>query len=319
MAPPRVVKTDGGRMVLTEEERDVLAGVPASLEEIDAGTEEALIEHAAGASALLVVKEPITARVLDHLTECRVVTRFGVGLDTVDVAAATERGIRVTNVPDANFKEVSAHALAVILSLVRRIPQFDAAARRGDWNLAVSGEIRRLEDLVLGVIGVGRIGGSVATGARALGFTVLGFDPHLPDETIRERGAKPVRLDELVSASDIVTLHVPLTEETRGILSRERLAQMRHGAILVNASRGGLVDEDALVAALLDGRLGGAALDAYEHEPLPLDSALLSAPNAILTPHVAHYSVASRRELAWKAIADVASVLRGETPRYPVN
>jgi D-3-phosphoglycerate dehydrogenase len=306
-------------MPLTDDERDVLAQIPASLEEIDASTEEALIEHAAGASALLVVKEPITARVLDHLADCKVVTRFGVGLDTVDVAAATERGIRVTNVPDANFKEVSAHALAVILSLVRRIPQFDAAARRGDWNLAVGAEIRRLEELVLGVIGIGRIGGRVASGARALGFTVLGFDPHLPDEMIRARGADPVPLDELVSASDIVTLHVPLTDETRGIVSRERLAQMRHGAILANTSRGGLVDEDALVEALVAGRLAGAALDAFEQEPLPLDSPLLSAPNAILTPHVAHYSIASRREVASKAIADVARVLRGEAPRYPVN
>ena len=195
----------------------MLAAASLSFEEIDGSTENALIEQAADAAALLVTKEPITARVLDHLEACRVVTRFGVGLDTVDVPAATERGIQVTNVPDANFKEVAAHALAMILALQRRLPQFDAATRRGDWNLAVGGEMRRLDELVLGIVGVGRIGGALAPPARALGFTVLGFDPHLDDATVRERGAEPVLFDHLLSSSDVISLHVPLSEETRGL------------------------------------------------------------------------------------------------------
>jgi phosphoglycerate dehydrogenase-like enzyme len=317
--PDRVVKTDGGRVVLTGEEQEMLARVPLSLEEIDGSTEQALIDGAAGAAALLVVKEPISARVLDHLSACKVVTRFGVGLDTVDVAAATERGVKVTYVPDANFKEVAAHALAMILALVRRLPQFDDATRRGDWNLAVGSGMRRLDDLVLGIVGVGRIGGCVAVGARALGFTVLGSDPNLSDAMVRERGAEPASLDELIAASDVVSLHVPLSEATRDLISRQRIAQMRPGAIIVNTARGGILDEDALVEALAGGALAGAGIDAYEREPLALDSPLLSAPNVILTPHVAHYSLQSHREIVQKALTDVIRVLRGEPPRYPVN
>ena len=317
--PPKVVKTDGGRVALSDDDRAMLAAVGLELAEIDGSTERALIEQAAGAAALLVVKEPITAQVLDHLAGCRVVARFGVGLDTVDVQAATQRGITVTNVPDANFKEVAAHALAMILALVRRLPALDEATRRGDWNIAAARGVRRRDELVLGIIGVGRIGGRVASSAGALGFTVTGFDPHLPESTVRERGAQPVSLDDLITSSDVISLHLPLSDDTRGLIDRARIEQMRRGAILVNTARSGLLDEDALVEALAGGMLAGAALDAYEHEPLALDSPLLSAPNLILTPHIAHYSNASHREIVEKALADVVRVLRGEPPRYPVN
>jgi phosphoglycerate dehydrogenase-like enzyme len=316
----RVVKTDGGFLALTEEDRDVLREVGGELEELDCATEDALIEQCADAAALLVLREPITARVLDALPRCKVVARFGVGLDTVDVHAASTRGIRVTYVPDANSSEVAAHALAMILSLVRRLPQLDRAARRGDWNVPEVGRgMRRLDRLSLGVVGLGRTGGRVATAAAALGFRVLGFDPLLGDDAIRDLSAEPCPLGALIAASDVLSVHVPLVPETVDLIDRQAIATMRPGAIVVNVARGGIVDEDALVEALADGRLSGAGLDSYVREPLPLDSPLLRADNLILSPHAAHYSHDSYRETIRKAVTDVARVLAGDEPLYPVN
>jgi D-3-phosphoglycerate dehydrogenase / 2-oxoglutarate reductase len=316
----RVVKTDGGFLPLTDEDRALIVEIGAQLDEADCGTEEALIENCADADALLVLREPITAHVLDHLPSCKVVTRFGVGLDTVDVPAATERGIRVTNVPDANSGEVASHALAMILSLVRRLPHFDRAARRGDWNVPEIGRgMRRLDQLTVGVVGLGRTGSRLATAAGSLGFRVVGFDPFFTPADIRERGAEPLPLEELVASADVVSVHVPLIPETTHLIDRDAISRMKPGAIVVNVARGGIVDEDALLEALTEGRLSGAGLDSYEREPLPLDSPLLGAENLILSPHAGHYSQDSFRETIHKAVADVARVLQGSEPQYPVN
>jgi D-3-phosphoglycerate dehydrogenase / 2-oxoglutarate reductase len=316
----RVVKTDGGFLPLTDDDHKLLDESGARLDEVDCPTEDALIENCGDAAALLVLREPITARVLDRLPLCKVVTRFGVGLDTVDVPAASERGVLVTNVPDANSSEVAAHALAMILSLVRRLPQFDRATRRGDWNVPEIGRgMRRLDQLVVGVVGLGRTGSRLASAAAGLGFNVVGFDPFLSAEAQRERGAEPLPLEELIARSDVVSVHVPLTPETKHLIDREAISRMKPGAIVVNVARGGIVDEDALLEALTDDRLSGAGLDSYEHEPLPLDSPLLGAENLILSPHAGHYSQDSFRETIHKAVADVARVLQGNEPRYPVN
>jgi phosphoglycerate dehydrogenase-like enzyme len=315
-----VVKTDGGFLELEDEDRALFTAPDAGIEELDCPTEDALLEHCADAAALLVLREPITARVLDGMPECRVITRFGVGLDTVDVPAATERGVRVTNVPDANFEEVATHALALILGLCRRLFAYDRAARAGNWRAAdVGAGIRRLDRLQLGIVGVGRNGGRLATMAGALGMSVVATDPYASDETIAAAGARAVALDELLATSDVVSLHLPLTPETRHLIDRSAIESMKEGAMLVNAARGGLLDEDALRDALESGALSGAALDSFETEPLPADSALAGVENLILTPHAAHYSRESFRETIHKACQDVARVLRGEDPHYPVN
>ena len=316
----KVVKTDGGILEIAPSDPHAFDGLNVSFAELDCATEDALIEECGDASALLVLREPITARVLDALNDLRVVARFGVGVDSIDIPAATERSVRVTNVPDANAGEVAAHALAMTLSLLRRLPRLDASIRRGEWSYLNAGRgMRRLSSLELGVVGFGRIGRILSAHAAALGFRVLAFDPAVVPAEMEALGVYPVGLDELLARADAVSLHVPLTEETRALIDSNAIARMKPGAVLVNTSRGGLVDEDALAAALRGGHLAGAALDAFEVEPLPTDSPLRSCNDVILTPHAAHYAEESYRETIEKAFADVARVLRGEEPVYAVN
>jgi D-3-phosphoglycerate dehydrogenase / 2-oxoglutarate reductase len=318
MAGPLIVKTDGilptGPVQLA-----FFDGLDARFEEKTCLTEEALIEQCAEAEALLVLREPITARVIAALPRLKVVARFGIGLDTVDVPAATAAGIAVTNVPDANIHEVASHTLAMILSLVRRLPQYDAAIRAGRWDpLGVGAGMTRIDRQTLGLVGFGKIGRLIATAARALGFRVVAHDPMLAAGAA-EDGVSIVDLPTLIAEADIVSLHVPLTDATHHLIDAAMIARMRAGAILINASRGGLIDESALAEALVAGRLGGAGLDTFVNEPLEADSPLRRAPNLILTPHAAHFSRQSSQETMDKAFADVGRVLRGETPIYRAN
>lgn len=319
MTSRTVVKTDG---LLVTEPSDIvcLDGLGVDFVEATCLTEDELIAHCEKASGLLVLREPITARVLDAMPDCKVVGRFGVGLDTVDVPAASARGVRVTNVPDSNASEVAAHAVAMIMSLVRRLPHFNAAIRAGTWDyLRTGGGIRRIEELALGLAGFGRTGQRVAAAALAIGFDVRVYDPFVAPDVLTEKGLRPVTLEEVVTDSDIVSLHLPLNEQTRNVLDRDAIASMRPGAIIVNVSRGGLVDEAAVAEALESGALSGAGLDTFETEPLPADSPLRTNPHVLLSPHAAHYSRESYRETIRKAFEDVARVLRGEEPVYPVN
>jgi D-3-phosphoglycerate dehydrogenase / 2-oxoglutarate reductase len=238
----------------------------------------------------------------------------------VDVPAASERGIRVTNVPDANASEVASHALAMIMSLARRLPHFTAAIRNGTWSYLETGRgMRRFDQLQLGLVGFGRTGRRVAAAAAAVGFQVRAYDPLVPADAIAAAGATPAGLEEIITGSDIVSLHLPLNAETRNVIDANAIARMRDGAILVNVSRGGLVDETALAESLVAGHLSGAGLDAFESEPLPPDSPLLAIPSVLVSPHAGHYSQDSYRETIRKAFLDVARVLRGEEPVYPVN
>lgn len=313
------VRTDG---ILSVEPDDVELLRQAHIEyrEATCRTEDDVIAAAQGAAALLVLAEPITAAVMDALPDLQVIARFGVGVDTVDIDAASERGIRVVNVPDANTSEVATHALALILTLVRRIAQHNVTVQAGNWGFAVAGVgTRRITELVVGIVGYGRTGKIVADNCRHLGFRVLVHDPICDDEVIRAAGLEPVDLDDLVREADVLSLHIPATEETRHILNAERIAQMKSGAIVVNVSRGGLVDEQALAAAVESGRLAGAGLDTMESEPLPADSPLRGNANILLTPHAAHYSAESYRDTVHRAYADVVRVLTGQPPRDPVN
>jgi D-3-phosphoglycerate dehydrogenase / 2-oxoglutarate reductase len=314
-----VVRTDG---ILPIEAEDIAALTAAGLEyrEATCTTEDEVIAAGQGAAGLLVLAEPITARVLDALPTVKVVGRFGVGLDTIDVPAATERGVTVVYVPDANTTEVASHALALILALARRVPQLNSSVQAGRWSFRDGGEgTRRISEMTAGILGFGRIGRLVADSCRQLGFTVLVHDPFVDDARITAGGYRPVTLDELVESSDVVSVHVPLSPETRDILNAERISRMRNGAIVVNVSRGGLIDEKALAEAVASGRLAGAGIDTVATEPLPADSPLRGNPNILLTPHAAHYSEEAFRETVHRAFVDVARVLSGEQPLNPVN
>lgn len=310
----KVVKTDG--IIPTPADWHArLAAIGADLVEATCLNDASMIAACADADAIMVLREPVGAPVIAALRQCRVVTRFGIGVDTIDLPAAAAAGITVTNVPDANVEEVATHALALALSLDRRLTAFDRVVRDGQFGvLGVGQGIRRQTERTFGVLGVGKIGRRVVERAMALGYRVIAHDPvgAVP------AGVEPVGLDALIERSDILSLHVPLTAETENVIDAVAINRMPAGAMLVNVSRGGLVDEAALAAALHDGRLSGAGLDTFAIEPLPADSPLRDAPNLLLSPHAAHFSSDSFDELLEKAIADVIRVLTGEVPHYPV-
>ena len=315
-----VLKTDPGVIEVGEAELALLAGSGARLVERPCRTEDELLEHGRDAAAILTLDEPLTARVIAGLRGCRVIARFGIGVDRVDLEAATAAGIVVTNVPDYCVDEVSDHALGLLLAVTRRIVPLDRAVRDGVWDTAaVAGPVRRLRGRRLGIVGFGRLGRSFAAKAQALGLEVVAYDPNVADGDIEAAGVRSLSLDALIASSDIVSLHVPLTPQTRHLLDRQRIDSLPAGAVLLNTSRGGLVDEKALAAALREGRLGGAGLDVFETEPPPRDHPLLGLPNVVVSSHSAHYSLEAGADMRAKAFGNVAKVLRGEAPLSPVN
>lgn len=242
---------------------------------------------------------------LERAPALRVVGRAGVGVDNIDVGGASVRGIAVFNAPDASTTAAAELTMALILSLVRRLTEADRSLHDGRWERSRFQGIE-LRGRTLGLIGAGRIGVEVARRCQAFGMEVVAYDPYLDDEALREQGITPLGLDDVVSTADVVSLHVPLTEATRGLIGAERLSRMKQGAFLVNASRGGVVDEEALVDALHSGHLGGAAIDVYETEPVKPDHRLLSAPRTVLTPHLG----ASTQEAQLGVAVEVATAIR---------
>ena len=235
---------------------------------------------------------PLDRSHLAQLTACRAVVRYGVGLDNVDLAAADDLGIAVGNVPEYGHEEISNHAIALLLALSRKLVAFDRSVRLGGLDVPAPESVSRLSHATLGLVGLGRIGRHVARKAQALGIEVIAYDPYAGAGGVES--VELVGLDALLRRADVVSLHVPLTPETRHMID---VSRMKPGALLINIGRGGLVDEDALAAALCSGHLAGAALDVTEVEPLPLASPLLDAPNLLLTPHVAWVSDVALEDL----------------------
>ena len=299
-------------------EREELAAVGAELKVEMCTTEEAVIEACKDADALLLTFAPIGRRAAAGLKRCRIIVRTGVGYDTIDVPAATEWGIMVANVPDYCIAEVADHAMALMLCMVRRICELDGQMRAHGW-VRPSVPVPRLEGRALGIVGLGRIGGAVARRARGFGLRLLATDPHVSPDVFAAHGAEAMSLPHLLAAADIVTLHTPLTKETRGLIRADTLRHMKPSAILVNTARGGVVVTDDLVKALQEGTLAGAALDVFEDEPLPMDHAIRRAPNVLLTPHAAWYSVQAEPDLRRRSARIVARALAGEIPASLLN
>jgi D-3-phosphoglycerate dehydrogenase len=302
-----------------EPERAVLEPLGVELRPRQCRSEEEIIALAQDAEAVLNCYAKMTARVIEHLNRCKIIARYGIGVDNVDLAAASKARILVTNVPDYCVDEVSDHALALLLALARRITAADGAVKAGTWEVVAHAGIRRLRGQTLGLLGFGKIAKAVASKVQPLGMKVLVYDPYLEAELISRYGAEAVSLDRLLAEADAISIHVPLSPETRNLIGERELALMKSAAFLINASRGGIVDEYALAAALKEGQLGGAALDVLSVEPPPADHPLRQAPNIILTPHLAFYSRESVIELQTKAAEEVARALKGEPPRSPVN
>jgi len=278
------------------------------------GDGEALRAALPRAHALLVRSDTqVTEELIALAPALRVIGRAGIGVDNIDLRAATRRGIAVLNAPGANTVSAAEHTVALLLSLVRRIPWASQSMRSGAWDRKSFAGFE-LRGKTLGVVGLGRIGAHVAAVARALGMTVCAHDPYLPEQRAQDLGVTLLPLDDLLERADAVTLHLPLTESTRHLLDAPHLARMKRGAVLVNAARGELVDESAILAAVASGALGGAALDVFSTEPLPSDSPLRNADRLLLTPHLA----ASTREAQDRAALEICESVLGALTRGDV-
>jgi D-3-phosphoglycerate dehydrogenase len=298
--------------------RAVLSKIDAELRLAEKPTPEEILRVACNADAVLVTYAKITADMIRQMPRCRIIARFGIGVDNVDIAAATHAGIVVTRVPDYCIDEVSDHTLALLLALVRKIPFANSHVHSGRWEMSSIVPIHRLRGKILGLVGFGKIPQLVAPKAKAFGLRVVTCDPFVPQDITTAADVEKVNFAELVKVSDYVSIHTPLMPETEGLFNADVFRQMKPTAYLINTARGPIVDETALARALDAGHLAGAALDVLSKEP-PTASPLLGRDNVILTPHMSFYSVESLVELQTKAAEEVVRVLTGRVPRDPVN
>jgi len=278
-----------------------------------------IVAVAKDADAVLVTYAKLTRDVLMRLTRCRAIGRFGLGVDNIDLPTAKEKGIAVNYVPDYCIREVSDHAMALLLALIRKIPLSNKLVQSGRWEMPAVVPIRRIEGTVLGLIGFGHIPRLVAPKAQAFGMRVISYDPFAKPDVFKAAGVEGVDLDTLLKTSDYVSVHAPLLLATRGMLNAAAFSKMKKGAYVVNTARGPLIDEPDLIAALDSGQVGGAGLDVVAAEPLAKDSPLLGRDNVIISPHTAFYSIEALNELQTKCATDVARVLSGEKAVYPIS
>jgi D-3-phosphoglycerate dehydrogenase len=317
-------------VVFTEREEGPVPGLDEELIHQNGGTvrygraidERERVRLAEGAEVIVMGSTPLTREFFAALPRLKGVVRLGIGVDSLDLDAATELGIVVANVPDFCSEEVAEHALGLIFAVTRKLALADRKARRGEWVPgmdALMRPIRRLSGQTLGVIGLGKIGRSLARKARGLGLKVIAHDPHISAEAAQAAGVALLSLEELLSQTDILSLHVPVTAETQGMVNARTLALLKPGAILINTARGPVVDEAALAAALASGRLAGAGLDVLQEEPLRLPHPLTEFENVVFTCHYASMSEESYASMRQQVSDQTVQILRGEFPRNLVN
>jgi len=299
-----------------EVEREILADADAEIIEAPDGNEETLIRLATDADAVGTCWAQITERVIEAATNCRGVSRFGIGLDNIAVATATERGIPVTNVPDYCVDEVADHTLALMLACLRNIGFFHLRTKQGEYNLQAAKPMSRLSSCTLGLVGYGRTGRAVATRARAFGMKILA---HTPSGVTDDRDCRMVDFETLLRESDVISLHCPLTDESRGLFGLAEFQQMQRSACLINTSRGALIDSAALANALETGEISQAALDVFDPEPPDLSQPLYRNERVITTPHAAFLSIQSLQNLRRRAARQIADMLHGRRPEHLVN
>ncbi|MDF1592108.1 MAG: C-terminal binding protein [Desulfobacterales bacterium] len=314
----KVVITDH-RFPNVDIQREVLSKIGAELVVGQAQTEEEIIAIAKDAHGILNARSKITEKVINALTCCKIMVRYGVGVDTIDIAAATRKGIMVSNVLDYCVDEVSDHALALVLALTRKVVFSARRVRAGEWSVANLKPLKRLSGQTLGVVGYGRIGRELARKASPIGFNVLVYDPYVDEKAVAKTGFKLASFEELIKGSDVISLHSPLTPETKGMIGKQQLDMMKPNAYIVNVSRGSLIDEGALIDALNAGRIAGAGLDVMIDEPAKPDNPLLKMEQVIVTSHTAFYSDEAIQELQKKAAEKVAAALTGQIPDPLVN
>jgi len=297
-------------------ETALLEGAGLRVVDAPSADEVTLTSLATDAVAIMTCFAQVTPTIIESAQQLRVVARFGVGVDNIAVETASARAIPVTYVPDYCVAEVAEHALALLLAQARGVVRYDASVKGRRWDLSVAAPLRRIEGQTLGLIGCGRIGARLATKALGLGLNVIAYDPAV---TTTPGGVRAVSMDELLEQSDFVSLHVPLTSDTRGLIDESVLQRMRPTAFLINTARGGLVDTAALARALRERWIAGAGLDVLPQEPIAADDPLLELDNVVLTPHVAFYSEESLAELRRRTAQSVVDVLADRAPEHLAN
>jgi D-3-phosphoglycerate dehydrogenase / 2-oxoglutarate reductase len=301
-----------------EPEQSVLSKIGATVEGHQCKTEDDVIAAVKDAKVILTQFAPITKRVLEHLGKDATVVRYGVGVDNIDLKAVKEFGVNVAYVPDYCLDEVADHTVAMMLSLLRQLPMLDHGVREGRWDgIYMAKPMLPLNQVTVGFIGFGRMGQAVLARLKAFSCMFLVNDPFLNHDKAKELGVTSADLETLLKTADAITLHAPLTEQTRHVINAERLALMKPTSVLVNTARGGLVDPQALANALTNHHLRAAGLDVFEKEPLPADSPLRSAKNLLLTPHLAWYSETAIERLQHLAAEEVVRALQGQALRCP--
>ncbi|PKB67041.1 MAG: hypothetical protein BZY81_05715 [SAR202 cluster bacterium Io17-Chloro-G4] len=304
----------------TAPEREVLAQIGAEIIEAPDGSEETLASLAVECDAIMTCFAQVTEKVVRSAKNCICISRYGVGVDNIAVATATELGIPVTYVPDYCVDEVSDHVMALLLTWNRQVGFYDKVAKEGRWEGTRSPvPLTRLRGLTMGIVGLGRIGRAVASKAQAFGMEVLAHDPFLPADAPRPAGVELADLPDLLERSDYVSLHTPLNDDTRGLIGSPELALMKPSAFLINCARGPIINEPALYIALRDGQIGGAGLDVMEQAAPPADHPMFQLDNLLVTPHVGFLSQQSVHELEVRTAKATVDVLQGRMPEFLVN
>jgi D-3-phosphoglycerate dehydrogenase len=298
-----------------EEERAVLSQLEADVDFAQISGEEAILARCRDADGIILQYAPLPRKMLEALPRCKVLSRYGVGVDTIDVETATDLGIIVANVPDYCMEEVSDHTLALFLCLVRKVMSLERSIRLGTWDFRIAVPIHRLKGMTYGIVGCGRIGREVAKRVGAFGLRVIGYDPYINEV----EGIELVSFEKLLAQSDFISIHCSLTESTHHLLGRDQFRIMERKPIVLNISRGAVVDEAALIEALEREWISGAGLDVLETEPPDTKNPLLRRDNVILTPHIGYYSEESKSEMKRRTAENVFNVLTGKLPRSVVN
>ena len=299
-------------------EEKVLKGTGIELVRFKVNSDADIASVSDQIDAILTDTAPITRQIVSYLNRCKIVVRLGVGFDVVDGAACRERGIVVCNVPDYGVEEVANHAVALLFAVHRRILSYDRKVREKGWGYQTEWPIRRLSQQKVGVIGIGRIGAQFASRIKPFVREVAAYDPGLASDQIEKRGAIPEDLRPLLETADLISLHLPLSERTHHLINREAISWMQRQPILVNVSRGGLIDSVALAAGLRERKLSGAGLDVFEHEP-NVPNEYLDLPNIVLSPHIAWYSEEASQQLRISAVRTIADFLTGKPAVNVVN
>ncbi|WP_194841181.1 C-terminal binding protein [Sporosarcina cascadiensis] len=315
------------KVVITDYEFDELdyeekvfaeSGLDINFVKAQCRTEQEVIDVAKDADAVINQYAPLNAVVLNELGNCKVISRYGVGVDTIDLDVAKQKGITVCNVPDYGIEEVSNHAVALLMAWSRKIVELNNSVKNGIWDFSISPPVYRFTDRVFAVIGFGKIPRRVVEKVQPLGFSLVGYDPFVSAEEMKKYGVKKVDLKEAITKSDVISLHVPLIKDTYHLINRGNVNELKDGVFILNTARGPIIETEALIEGLRTGKIAGAALDVVEFEPIPKDHELLDFSNVYITPHSAFYSVEAVEELRTKAARNVVEVLLGLAPTYQV-